>query len=120
MQTNVEFTKRSINMNRKCKPLRQDSHFKTFWSIVLLVIISYTAVYVPFKLAFVEEDELWISIIDQMVDGLFWIDLLVNFISEYDDPLTLQPVSDFSQIARNYLTSWFMFDLLAAFPFGAF
>ena len=120
MQSNVEFTKRSLDMNRKCRPLRQDSYFKTFWSIVLLIIISYTAVYVPYKLAFIEEDTLTISIIDNIVDGLFWIDLAVNFLSEYDDPVTLQPVSDFPKIIVNYLTSWFMFDLLAAFPFGAF
>lgn len=51
-----------------------------------------------------------------MVDGLFLIDIFINFISAYEDPVTGLPVISLKKIAFNYLTGWFCLDLLAVMP----
>lgn len=51
-----------------------------------------------------------------IVDFLFGIDLIVNFISSYEDPRTGLPVVGLKDIAINYLTSWFIIDFIAIFP----
>ena len=50
------------------------------------------------------------------VDILFGIDIIVNFLSSYEDPATGLPVISLKAIALNYLTGWFMLDLLAVLP----
>jgi hypothetical protein len=56
------------------------------------------------------------DILDACVDGLFLIDILINFISAYEDPATGLPVISLKKIAINYLTGWFFLDLLAVMP----
>ena len=56
------------------------------------------------------------AVLDLLVDILFGIDLIVNFISSYEDPVTNFPVVDLKKIAIKYITSWFFVDFIAIFP----
>ena len=51
-----------------------------------------------------------------LVDCLFFIDIIVNLLSSYDDPDTGLPVISLKKIATNYLTGWFALDLVAVLP----
>ena len=51
-----------------------------------------------------------------MVDGFFGIDILINFISAYEDPINGLPVVSLKRIAINYLTGWFIIDFIAVIP----
>lgn len=42
---------------------------------------------------------------------------MINFISAYDDPETLIPVIGLKAIAKNYVSGFFIIDLLAVIPF---
>ena len=48
----------------------------------------------------------------------FGLDIIFNFLMEFKDPETQQPIREFTAIAKNYiLKSSFIADFLAIFPF---
>jgi len=50
------------------------------------------------------------------VDALFLIDIIINFVSAYEDPSTGLPIISLKKIAVNYVTGWFILDILAIMP----
>ena len=97
--------------------LKPTSKFKAFWSLIIVVLLVYTAIFVPFKIAFIEQDPFALVILEATVDCLFGLDIFINFISAQEDPNTNQLITDHRIIAKNYLKGWFLLDLLACFPF---
>jgi len=97
--------------------LLPDDKLKTFWTIVIVVLMVYTAIFVPFKIAFVEIDSGFLAILDGVVDILFAIDIIVNFLSAVEHPKTGKLITDHKEIAKIYLMRWFWLDFLACFPF---
>lgn len=55
--------------------------------------------------------------VDLGVDVLFAIDILVNFVSAYEDPISNLPIISLKRISLNYLTGWFAIDVIAVAPF---
>ena len=93
-----------------------DHKFAKIWSLVIAVLLIYTATYMPYKTCFVDESTVTEEIIDWLVDGLFMFDILVNFFSAYendDETIEARP----KYIARHYLSHWFTFDLISVIPF---
>jgi hypothetical protein len=58
-----------------------------------------------------------LRVFNYVLDGLFWVDLVLAFVTSYYDPKTGRPVTSHKQIARAYMYSWFILDFLAVFPF---
>ena len=53
--------------------------FKTLWNCLMVVLLLYTATYMPYKTCFIdEEDNPWL---DYCIDILFTMDIFVTFIS---------------------------------------
>lgn len=50
----------------------------------MMLLLLYTATYVPYKTAFVEESPNYVNNIEFSIDSLFFVDLVVNFISAYE------------------------------------
>ena len=95
-----------------------DSKFKTAWNIIIILLLLYTAIFVPFKIAFIiEADGLIMKCFEWLVDILFGIDIFINFISAYEDRNANKMIFDRKKIAVNYIKSWFILDLIACFPF---
>ena len=90
--------------------------FKAFWTIVIVVLMVYIAIFVPFRIAFIENDTTFLVVLDSIVDFLFAIDIFINFISAIEDPLTGQVIVDHKTIAKQYLTGWFWLDFVACLP----
>ena len=58
------------------------------------------------------------SIIDYIVLSFFMMDLIFNFMTEYQDPDTFKYIKEHRKIAWRYVTSlWFFIDFAATFPF---
>jgi hypothetical protein len=90
---------------------------KGVWNLVVVIILAYTATYMPYKTCFVDDDDTLGILIDWTVDLLFITDIFVNFISAFD----LQDGSvetRLKEIAKDYAGSWFMFDLISCLPFN--
>lgn len=62
-----------------------ESNFKKLWNVIIIILLAYTATYVPFKVSFVDETSAGLFAWDLVVDGLFMIDIFVNFLSAYED-----------------------------------
>ena len=97
-----------------------DSSFKTFWNIIIIVLLLYTALFVPFKIAFIETNSITMVVIEYVVDIIFALDIFVNFISATENTVDNTIIYKHKEIAKNYITSWFILDLIACFPFQLF
>lgn len=60
------------------------------------------------------------KIFDGVVLILNIIYVILNFFHSYIDPTTGDPVTKNSEIAKNYLKTWFIIDFISSFPFEIF
>lgn len=102
--------------------LLAENKFRRFWNLLMMALLLYVALVVPFTICFFQPTEdvnAW-DVVDVIVDVLFGIDMVVNFISAYDDPVTGLQIVSLKAIARNYMATWFFLDLLALIPVQVF
>ena len=92
-----------------------DSYYKS-WTWVVTMILLYTAFVTPARIALSEEDSLDWFVSDLVVDGLFFIDFLINCFLAYHDEENVLVVSRW-RIFVHYLTGWMLLDLLSWIPF---
>lgn len=58
------------------------SIFKKFWNFIIILLLLYTATYMPYKTAFMEEENSgFLFALELIVDFLFVVDIGVNLIS---------------------------------------
>lgn len=70
------------------------SVFKSIWSVLLIVLLIYTATYMPYKTCFIDDPSAGSEAIDSIVDALFTADIIVNFLSAVemsDGTIAFQP-----------------------------
>jgi hypothetical protein len=82
-----------------------------------VLLLVYTAIFVPYKIAFYDEDPATVVIVDYCVDILFFTDVIVNFITSIEDPVRQTIIKNPKAIASAYLQGWFILDLTACLPF---
>ena len=107
--------------------LTPDSSLRQFWDIMVLFLLLYTLIYLPIKVAFVNNNnnnsdnnntsnKIQIDPLDITVDILFFWDIIMSFITAQKLPDgTL--VKKFDEIAISYIKTWFILDVIATFPF---
>jgi len=100
------------------------SRFKSNWDLMMMLLVFYNCVYIPIELCFLERSASWTKepahiAIDYLIDGLFFIDIMINMRTAYYDE-DYEMVLDGKQIFRNYRKFWFWIDLLAVVPFDLF
>ena len=110
------FDRENMKKNANCL-IMPDSKFKLYWNMIIIGLLLYTAIFVPFKIAFINEDGILMKISEITVDLLFAADLIVNFISATEDKKNSGIIFDRKIIAMNYIKSWFLLDFVACFPF---
>jgi hypothetical protein len=92
------------------------STFVKYWDLIIILITFYSITFTPYYLAFSEADNSFnVLFLEMFFDIVFIIDILINFFIEfynYEEEL----VKNFYLIAMNYLTGWFLVDLLASIP----
>lgn len=96
--------------------------WRRVWGIVLVMLLFWTGTVLPFKLAFVDfhipeslDVPAWFAWLERLVDFLFLIDLLVTFFFSYTD-LDGNEVMSFKLVVWNYLTGYFIINLIACIP----
>lgn len=101
-----------------------DQRIKIYWDLYIFVILIISVVQTPIDIAFFEPSNYWTfnDGLNVFVDVMFGIDIIVNFFSAYEvqDILSDEVVDDRKLIAKNYLTGWFIIDLLAILPISHF
>lgn len=65
------------------------------WNNVMIVLMCYVVSLVPYNICFdqsISTEMTTTGYIDIAVDILFFIDIIINFMSAFDDPVTSLPV----------------------------
>lgn len=115
------------------------SPFKAVWDWIVLLLVVYTAIFTPFTVAFLlNEDEKRAKlnqhastrifkasrqrgadpfvIVDLIVDLMFLLDIFINFRTTFVSKEG-EAVYDPMIIAKNYLRGWFLIDACSAMPY---
>lgn len=95
--------------------------FKAIWDWIILCLTFYTAIMVPYNVAFKNKtsEDVSLLVIDSIVDVIFFIDIVLNFHTTFVGPGG-EVVSDPKVIRKNYFKSWFLIDLLSCLPYDVF
>nr|XP_014290792.1 potassium voltage-gated channel protein eag isoform X2 [Halyomorpha halys] len=95
--------------------------FKAIWDWVILCLTFYTAIMVPYNVAFKNKtsEDVSLLVVDSIVDVIFFIDIVLNFHTTFVGAGG-EVVSDPKVIRMNYLRSWFVIDLLSCLPYDVF
>ncbi|XP_024962224.1 potassium channel AKT1-like isoform X2 [Cynara cardunculus var. scolymus] len=91
-------------------------HRYRIWQGFLVVLVFYTAWVSPFEFGFLDSPARALSIIDNVVNGFFAIDIVLTFFVAYLDKLSFLLIDDRRQIAKRYIKTWFFFDVVSTFP----
>lgn len=99
--------------------LHPSSVFRSVWNVVVIVLLVYTATMMPFRMAFEEEESFDWQVFEWVLNGLFFVDILVTcFSSYYDDEGKL--VVSHQQIFVSYASTWMLLDIAGCVPFDLF
>ena len=93
-----------------------DSKFKKLWDSLIAIVILYSSICTPYKLAFEDSNTNKEDVVDIIVDILLGIDLVLNFFSAYYDSEE-NLVKSRKKIIIKYLKGWFIIDFISIFPF---
>lgn len=91
--------------------------FKQVWSIIVIIIVTQTAIITPIRIAFISEglrDYGWI-ILDITADIIFLIDIVINFIT-IEESANGNLILDRKVLATHYIKSWFTVDIISSVP----
>lgn len=81
------------------------------------LLLLFTAINTPYRLAFIEKDDITWTVLDVLTDLIFATDILVNFLSAYENA-SEELIHDRAVIAKAYLKSWCIIDILSVMPFS--
>ena len=101
---------------RKSCMFYPEDNFKSNWDLAISIILIFTCLVFPVRIAFVEEDDSLWKAINLTIDTLFFMDIIATFNNAYYDE-DYQIVTNRKLIASKYLRSWFVIDLFAVVPF---
>ena len=110
----AEEVKEEANLPRYI--INPKSKLSQTWSIVVIFLLLYSATVLPYRLTFVEGSSGAWKYTDSIIDGLFWIDLFLNFVTAYYNEEGVL-VKDLKLLALNYLKTWLVIDFIAVLPF---
>ena len=74
-----------IKQKRKPFIIYPDSSIKSYWNLVLTVLLLYTASYMPYGISFTDDMDNRLVVFEICVDFLFIIDVFMNFFTAYED-----------------------------------
>ena len=91
------------------------SSFRNTWDICMVFLVLYNSISIPYTAGFNLEASVGQTVFDYMVDVFFAVDIVLNFYTAfYNDYGRL--VADRSSIKSNYMSTWFVVDLVASMP----
>lgn len=93
-----------------------ENDHKANWDFFMTVVLIFTCVVTPYRIALVENDTIEWSVLNYSIDALFLIDIIIIFNTAfYDEDFAI--IEDRGTIAKEYLMGWFLIDLVAILPF---
>lgn len=98
--------------NARCLILPH-SRLSQISGMVMSLLLLWSATITPYRVSFdVDDSSQVLDSIETLISGLFAVDIVFSFLSAYYDSDN-KLVIDKRKIARRYLTSWFLIDLVS-------
>lgn len=116
----TQFYNENIDLTTKNKSrflINQNNSVKIVWDLFILLELIFISVVVPYRLAFSNHDSKAWSVIYNVIDVCFGVDIFLTFNTSYSDSDNMKEIYDRKKIALNYLKGWFIIDLVSIFPF---
>ena len=90
--------------------------YKQAFDVIIMIMLIYTASWVPYKICFEDEVSRAQFIFDLFVDFFFFMDIILTFFTAYQDSYGNLEVRK-KMIAVHYLKGFFFIDLVTTLPF---
>lgn len=97
--------------------LLPNSSFRKGWNSLIVALLLYTALVMPYRLAFMNDEEIGWFVVERIVDGLFFLDVILTCFTAVED-LNGTLITDLRLVFGRYLRSWLLLDLVACVPFS--
>lgn len=65
--------------------INPNGFLKSTWNIMILVLVIFQAVVIPVRIAFEDEISIQWRVTDFVMDGIFFIDIIINFLTALED-----------------------------------
>jgi len=101
---------------RKSFLLYPEDRFKHVWDIFVTFVLIFTCLVIPVRIAFTTEDTTFWVFMNLFIDLAFVLDIILAFSTAVYDS-SMQIIDDRKEIAKEYLRTWFLIDLLGVVPF---
>ena len=88
---------------------------KMGWDFVVVFLLLYTALIVPFKVCFENTTTDPQFIFDCCVDFCFFIDIILTFFVATEEKSVIE--TNKITLAKNYFKGWFFIDVFTTIPF---
>ncbi|KAG9410489.1 hypothetical protein AC1031_018529 [Aphanomyces cochlioides] len=96
-----------------------DSKVYKCWQLILVAIIYYQVVAIPYVLAFTTSDTNPLDdSVSLVTSAIFLLDIVLNFFTAIADP-EKGLITNRREIAIRYLRGWFLLDIISAIPIDA-
>lgn len=94
-----------------------DNQYKIMWDVFIMAVLIFISIVVPFRLAFIEKEEYFWTIIYLAIDVAFGIDIILTFFTSIVNTQNSLTITNHCVIARKYILSWFLLDVISILPF---
>ena len=95
--------------------VRLIDQLKASWDIFVMVVLIFSCLTIPYRVAFVKEDTFQWEVVNNTVDICFLLDIVIIFNSAYyDDDYKI--IDSRKVISVGYLKGWFLIDIIAILP----
>ena len=116
---NMDNSVNAVHRRARCMIYPED-HYKEIWDLAITLVLLFTCIYTPIEIAFdfdnAESRTVFQFIIKYLIDSFFLLDIIIIFNSAYYNEDS-DIIEDRKSIIINYITGWFLIDLLAIIPF---
>lgn len=93
--------------------ISHNSRIKIGWDMLLVIAVFASGLIIPYRMVSGHEPADYFY---WLITIIFFIDIIVIFNTEIKTGLNL--LADRKSVVKQYLTTWFLLDFLAAFPFA--
>ena len=91
------------------------------WDVLIICFTIYNCLELPIEVGFGWRETFdknnYSSIINNIIDFFFGIDIIMNFFTTFFHSTTGEEISERKDIAINYIKGMFLFDVLSTVPF---
>jgi heme/copper-type cytochrome/quinol oxidase subunit 4 len=111
--------KKEMKINKKVCLCQRQSNMRLRWDLFIILLAIYNSFEIPFTVAFpgTDLDNKYMKYAGNIIDVLFFVDIIVNFRTSIFNPKTGEEVTNWHSLAMSYLKGRFLIDFLATLPF---